>query len=166
MINSFDPSFRQIVFKDFDESSTASSRFTFIEDLMKTHSIRYNFIDHFYTGPSNNRKISRKSYVEFSSADAAKHAMLALGGKNTKFQVSESKTCTLTFAISAVARKRNYNLRQAHEMIKSADQVKNKNVQIKWKDRVIKVDSQVVFQQDKSELTGTFLASFESLHLP
>ena len=66
-MNSIDPAHRQIVFKDFSDKLTADERIEFLESLILQHKFKFNSIDHFYSGPKNSRKISKKSYMEFSS---------------------------------------------------------------------------------------------------
>eukprot|EP00973_Karenia_brevis_P022971 3163355-Karenia_brevis.AAC.1 len=110
MINSIDPSQRQVVFKGFPESMDAERRVQLIETLLKAHSLRFNLVDHFYYGAKNDRKLSRASFAEFSSPESAKNALKKLGGKNKKLVLSDSTEITIKPALSKINQKRNWSL--------------------------------------------------------
>ena len=157
---------RQIVFKDFSDSISSNDRIQFIESLMDQYKIKFNYIDHFFSGPKNSRKITKKSFVEFHSQQSAIKALEALGGKNKKFEITDSESCTLTTAITAINQKRNWSLRKASELIKESSLSSGKNVEINWKERRVIVDSKEVFLQSNQDLGGRFLNPYDRLKLP
>ena len=124
------------------------------------------FILREFSGPKNSRKITKKSFVEFYSQQSAIKALEALGGKNKKFEITDSESCTLTTAITAINQKRNWSLRKASELIKESSLSSGKNVEINWKERRVTVDSKEVFLQSNQDLGGRFLNPYDRLKLP
>eukprot|EP00973_Karenia_brevis_P043346 6008579-Karenia_brevis.AAC.1 len=63
ILNAADPSNRQLIFKGFSESAAASARLAFIETLLQDHALRLHHVDHIFTGPKNDCKISKITYA-------------------------------------------------------------------------------------------------------
>ena len=166
LLNTVDPAYKQIVFKQFPEDITADARVAFIEELLHSHHIKFLHIDHFFNGSKDNRKLTRASYVEFANPDAAIKALSQLGGAGKKFDISRSSSCVLKRAISALNRKRNWSLREAEKLIKSSALSRGKDVLLDWKSRSIKVNSTTAFNQEQNELKGSFLSPYDDLRLP
>ena len=60
---------------------------------------------------------------------------------------------------------RNWSLRSACDLLKAEASTKGKAVSIDWKERVVQVNSEIVFKQDKDERTGTFTSAFAHLRM-
>ena len=125
---------------------------------------KYVVIDSFFTGPYSNRVPTKVMYVEFTSSDAAtKFCNHVKTSRNSKIQVSGNEI-TVKFARTKINGARDYSLRAACELIKKQSISESKQVEIKWgTDRHITVDKEVVFQQDKIEVGGTFMAPYDGL---
>ena len=165
MINAIDPALRQLAFKGFKDM-TESTRVAYIDSLLHDFNIPYSFVDHIYTGPRDNRKLSVVSLVEFPTIKAAENALSKLGGKNKELPISDKVTVVLKPAISKINLRRNSSLRKAHDLIKSSPQSHHKEVKLEFKERQVTVNGQPAFTQSNSQLKGTFLEPFTSLQLP
>ena len=51
-------------------------------------------------------------------------------------------------------------------MIKAHASSDGAEVKLEWKDRAVKVNGQIAFQQNKNDVGGTFNAPFGSIELP
>ena len=118
-------------------------------------------MDNYYTGKSNNRKLSNTSYVEFSSSDAASAALAALGGRNTKIKLAGTDVLVRR-SITKKNRRRNWALRRAVELLKNMGV---ESVSIDFKKRCVVVGSSetVAFQQQQEDSIGSFLSPYEHL---
>ena len=165
MMNNLDPAQRQITFKGFEDMQ-APARIAYLETLLQDNQIRYSGIDHIFTGPKNNQLILGISFVKFSSSRATKEALQKLGGKNKEFSVSENIKIKMKSAISAINLKRNWSIRQAHELIRNSPLSNNNSIEIDFKERKVLVGGSPAFTQSPNQLKGTFLKPFNSLRLP
>eukprot|EP00969_Alexandrium_andersonii_P129639 5730354-Alexandrium_andersonii.AAC.1 len=75
-------------------------------------------INHFHTGPKNNQKLSKASYIQFVDVQDRNHFLTAAGGKGTRFEVL-GHTLTMKPSKSAINMSRDWALRKATEMLKN-----------------------------------------------
>ena len=61
---------------------------------------------------------------------------------------------------------RNWALTEADKLIKAHASSDGAEVKLEWKDRAVKVNGQIAFQQNKNDVGGTFNAPFGSIELP
>ena len=95
--------------------------------------------------------------AEFADKDAAREFLtLAEGGE---LQVEGAKV-TVKKAKSKAARHRDWALGKACDNLKKAKENEGKKVELVWKERVVKVGSQVAFQQEKGDAEGSFTEDF------
>ena len=142
------------------------TRVAYLDTLFQDNNIEYTQIEHIYSGPKENRKLTEISLVEFQSNKTAQNALSKLGGKGREFEISDSVTVTLKPAVTMINLKRNYNLRKAHDLIKKSPTANNKEIRLEFKDRKILMQRQTVFSQSPNQLKGTFLAPFTDLSFP
>ena len=142
---------------------SAAVRLQQIEEFLAKHAkgFRAVGIDNVYKGPYKDRKITNVSYAEFISPDLRREALNCIGAKTLTV---EGHTISIKNARSKVNGQRNYALRQASELLKSA--VPNKTMDIKWDDRTVTFDGNVAFSQAKADVSGSFLPPFAELVPP
>eukprot|EP00969_Alexandrium_andersonii_P175068 7742762-Alexandrium_andersonii.AAC.1 len=114
-------------------------------------------INHFRTGPRNETRLSKASYVQFVDTDDRARFLSAAGGKNTKFDINGHKF-TMKPAKTAMNMQRDWALRKAAQML--SEGVSDKSAVVTdWKERVVKVQGAVAFAQEQGALGGTFKGS-------
>ena len=165
MVNSMDPAKKRIAFIGFPDSLAAEERIDLLEKRMRDSfaHVKYCAVDNFFTGPCNNRKVSKASYVEFHTPEAANRFYNMVKGKNEAKVNVGGNELLVKLARTKLNEKRNYSLRKAEELIKSDASSKNKAVKIDWKERQVLVNNAVAFMQDKMETEGSFVVGFWAL---
>ena len=168
MMSKLDPSNRRIAFLGFPDISTAEQRYNWMKDhvMTKIPNCRYVGIDHFFKGPRNAKVLSKASFVEFCTEEAARAALQTIGGKNTKFTYSDNVSpIVVKPAISEINMKRNWSLKKATELITTKC---GKGVDVKanfGNERNIIVRGEVAFEQHSTDLAGQFKGDFIGLSL-
>lgn len=161
MLQQFDGANKQVVFSNFASSISPTDRIRIIDEVMSNFG---NFSEyktgHIFTGPRNQRQISKFSYVEFQSSDIASQFLQA--AKNSAHLKIRDCELRLKASLTSVNRKRNWALRKAEEILKANSHA---NTKIDWKERVVSCKDEIAFKQSKFDLTGTFVDQFSSLSL-
>ena len=165
LMNSLDPARRQLAFKGFGDAPI-SARVAYLETLFQDNRIQFKNIDHIYSGPKGNRKLSGILLIEFSLKQVATNILLTLRGKGKELSFSDQYQITLKPAITTINLKRNHRLREAHEMIKEQAQSKSAEVKIDFKKREITVNGSTVFSQSFTQLSSTFHGPYTNLCFP
>ena len=164
MLNSLDPALRRVAFVGFPSESSAEARIKVIDDFISKYpSFQKVATGNFYTGPRSDRKLSKAGFAEFVSDDVREAFVKAVGNESATMLGS---TITVKRAKTKVNNARNYSLRAACDKLKASPEARGKNIQLEWKDRVVKVDSTVAFEQKKEDLSGKFVGSFAHMRLP
>ena len=73
---------------------------------------------------------------------------------------------TIKRTTSKVNGKRTFNLFKAKELVDKDAAANGKKADINMKERTLKIDAQVVFNQGKEDVGGTFSGKFAHLALP
>ena len=117
-----------------------------------------------YKGPRNNRTITGKSFIEFGSRDDARAAMKILKDAPSP----AGFTIKIKAALTKVNGSRNWALGEAERML--IDFVKNNQekpqVTIEWKERCVKIGTEICFSQEPADLKGKFVGIASHLNLP
>jgi len=163
-MDKLDPAKKRIVFIGFPDDVQADVRIQKIEDVIKSHASSYRIADSgcFYSGPYNNRKITKVAYVEFGSQDTAKKVLDKLS--KTELNVNGTKI-TIKPARTMLNGQRNQSLQSAEELIKASPIAIGKEIQIDWKVRQVTVDGYPAFIQDKGQRAGSFSATYNALQI-
>ena len=122
----------------------------------------------FYSGPYDNKKITKVGYAEFASTDAAQDALAQL--KDRWFNAGGA-VITVKPALTKLNGARNYALRKAEELIKQDAKTGSKPKKINYKTsesgvRNITVGGDVAFVQTKADTSGTCQPPYHTLSLP
>ena len=125
--------------------------------------IRFSDIGNFMKGPRGSRVITPAAYAQLGSSDARDAALKLLGASAT---LTTGEQVKVKAAISKVNSHRNWALRKAEELVKASNSAAGKRVELSFKERVVKVDNAVAFEQSPEDLGGTFKGAFSSLRLP
>ena len=144
LMNSMNPAQRQLSFQEFKDVQP-SARIAFLDTLLHDANIQYTSIEHIYSGPKSNRKLTGISLVEFSSNQTAQNALSKLGGPKSEFQISDSVKLTVKSATSKINLKRNWSLCKAYELIKNSILSNIKEVKIEFKNRKILIEGRDAF---------------------
>ena len=168
ILNSLDPALRRVAIVGLPDGWDAAKRIDVITKSIAEQFSSFKPLDVgcFFSGPYNNRKLTKACYVEFGSQDMVTAFLKKLPTGQGNFKVQGADALTAKQARTKVNAQRNYSLRKAEELIKADPKAKDKNVQIHYKDRLIKVDDSIAFKQDKHELGGTFSGGYDHLALP
>ena len=168
MIDQRDPAKRRIAFIGFPENAAVKERISNIDKVMKDMfpEVRFTTIDNFYSGPYNDRKPNQAAYVEFSSAEAAKHFDIIIKNKHSSKLTVGGVEIKVKPARTKVGQQRNWSLRKASELIKNHTESNGKEVTIDWKERQVTVNALVSFTQRKGDTKGTFVEPYLDLALP
>ena len=125
-------------------------------------------IEHVWTGPPGQRKISPNALVEFASRSIREACLTKLSGADSNLKTDGVLTCNR--AKNAVQLKRNASLVRACEILKKDTRCKSKKIEICWKKEDVKdksrsvvIDGSPVFDQNVSELSGSFSCVFLDL---
>ena len=107
------------------------------------HVIGINFVavDHFY----KDKTITKISFAEFTTLQAANVALEALGGRKSNVNGMEVRKAT-----RALNLRRNWHLREAQKMIGDSHLSVGKNVSMDMTERTVKVNGDIVFSQTKN----------------
>ena len=161
MLQQFDTANKQIVFSNFASSTTPADRLRIIDEVISNFE---NFSEyksgHFFTGPRNQRQLSKLSYIEFPSSDAASQFLQT--AKNSSHLKTRDCELRVKQALTSVNRKRNWALRRAEEILKANTHMSTK---IDWKKRIVSCKDQIAFKQSRYDLTGKFIEGLDSLSL-
>ena len=168
LLNSLDPALRRVAIIGMPDGWDAAKRIDMISKSIADQFSNFRPLDVgcFYSGPYSNRKLTKACYIEFGSQDIAQAFLKKLPTGQGNFKVQGADALTAKQARSKVNAQRNWSPRKAEELVKAAPGSQGKNVQILFKDRVVKVDEEVAFKQDKHELGGAFCGGFAHLTLP
>ena len=120
-------------------------------------------VENSYNGPHGNRKLTKNAYAEFASVADTKKALEAL--KDFKWEVG-SLPITIKQSRTQQQSQRNWALTEADRLIKAHASSNGAEITLEWKDRAVKVNGQIAFQQNKIDVGGTFNAPFGSIELP
>ena len=165
LMDKLDPAKKRIVFIGFPDDVQADVRIQKIEEFIKSHASSYRIADSgcFYSGPYNNRKITKVAYVEFGSQDTAKKVLDKLS--KAELNVNGTKI-TIKPARTMLNGQRNQSLRSAEELIKASPIAIGKDIQIDWMIRQVTVDGHPAFIQDKGQRVGSFSVTYSALQIP
>ena len=163
-VDALDENHRRVAFLGLPDACQEQDRIAKIEALLKEKvpNIKYTHVTNIFKGPYNNRKLSQNSYAEFPCVADVKKVLEAL--KDVQFEVS-GKAVVIKQSKTKLQSKRNWSLSEAEKLLKekASDGVE---VQLEWKERVVKVNGIIAFKQNKTDSGGTFSAPFTSLALP
>ena len=113
--------------------------------------------------------MTRASYAELSNQDVCREILEKIG---------DSKSAKVKFKIGGVdiivkrclteqAVQRNSALRRAADVIKADSRFKGQSVEIQWtKERGVTANSIFIFQQNSTDVTGSFDEKFSDMVLP
>ena len=161
MLQQFDTANKQIVLSNFASSTTSADRLRIIDEVMSNFEIFSEYKSgHIFTGPRNQRQLSKFSYIEFPSSDAASQFLQT--AKNSSHLKIRDCGLRVKQALTSVNRKRNWALRRAEEILKANTHTSTK---IDWKERIVNCKDQIAFKQSRYDLTGNFIEEFASLSL-
>ena len=75
LVQECDPALKRVAFTGWPDTVTPEARLQKITEFLNGHcaGLHVADTDHFYSGPYNDRKITKASFAEFVSSDAAKH---------------------------------------------------------------------------------------------
>ena len=171
MVNKLDPALRRASFIGWPTNVSAEKRMELMCGFMDTKYKKVRFVDcgHDYTGPYNDRKLSKTSWVEFSNTDTTKAFLKTVASDNAEITVDGSSV-KVKPARTQIQKKRNYGLIRASELIKASGEGAGKNVKIEFKvpdskERHVTVDGAVGFCQNQNDTIGVFRAPFQALSI-
>jgi hypothetical protein len=168
-VGRLDPANKSLCLKGFSEKD-AAKRFKLIEQLFD--SIGYNAsvqnVEHIWTGPKGDRRISPNSLVELSSRAVREEALKELKEDNSIASKSEFQGIKFDPAKTSMQRKRNDSLHRVCDLLKKDPRSQGKSVSIQWqieesKDRGVQLDGVSIFLQKSTDLSGVFLSPFQDL---
>ena len=156
---------KKIAVKGFADSVSVKKRLEEVEklcrDILEATPVRFEAVHNF---PQGQKKLTGVVLVDFGSEKEAQD--LVKSYKDTPFTVNGCQV-KVANARTELQSKRNTQLREAIELVKATEEATGKTVETKFgSDRRVKVDGQVVFQQDKQGLGGLFSGAFSGLSLP
>ena len=161
---SLDPASKRAAFIGWPDTVNARTRLQQMEALLDNSFPEFKpvtFVNH-YKGPYNNRQLGTVSFVEFGDQDTAKDFVQAVETSGVQIQAG-GKSLLVKKACTQKASSRNWALRKGEELVKAAPG--GAEAKLDWKERIVKVNEEVVFKQDKDEL-GMFKGNFAHLKLP
>ena len=170
-IGRLDPANKSLCLKGFSEKD-AAKRFKLIEQLFDTigQTTSIQNIDHIWTGPKGDRHISSNSVVELSSRVVREVTLKTLKEDNSILAKSEFQGITCDRAKTSMQRKCNDSLHRVCDLLKKDPRSQGKTVSIQWqiensKNRGVQLDGVSIFLQTTTDLSGSFLAPFQDLHI-
>ena len=163
-----DPANKSIRIKGIAETDIIK-RFRAIETLMREVGGNPAIVnvEHVWSGPAGNRKLSGMSIIELSSHGARETSLKALGGDKSTRDTEIGKL-EIARAQTSLQRKRNSALVQAIEALKKDPRCQGKNLEIAWKidgskNRAVKMEDRQIFIQSPVDLIGRFCSPFENV---
>ena len=116
--------------------------------------------------------MSPRTIVEFSSRDVREKVLKKIESENSKMAEDDRNVISIGRAKTAWQLKRNNNLTKAADALKKDNRSQGKTVKIEWqledkanKNRVVKVDEDVVFVQLLTDQAGSFQAPYQNVIL-
>ena len=171
-----DPAHKRLAFIGFSNATGSEARKVAMELFLREHAPSHapraygNFTS--WSSETSGRIISRVSYAEFESSNAAEAALKNIKAKVPKCEkdgvaIAGSEHMKIRRAKSQLNIDRDTALRKAEEIIKAAPAAAGKTVERKgYADRSVLVNGEVAFQQDKKGVSGIFFAPFADLSIP
>ena len=113
--------------------------------------------------PRGQRKLTLVVLADFGTEKAAEDFVKKYKGSGVSVA---GCSLTVAHARTELNTKRNTVLRKATEAVKASATAKDKTVETKWgNDRQVTVNNEVVFQQNKAGVGGSFLGAYAELKL-
>ena len=111
LVQECDPALKRVAFTGWSATVSPEERLRKITEFVSLHSKDLRIADtgNFYSGPHHDRKITKASFAEFTSSDAAKSVINNL--RDVTFKVQDA-TITMKHARTKLNGKRNYCERQ------------------------------------------------------
>ena len=165
MLNSMNPVHKRIAFIGFTGADLAE-RVSDIERFLSTSASPPSFVvGHFFSGPRSNRVVSKVSYAEFTSSDAAQRVLDELDGK--QFFSSNRQQVRMKKAKTQLNLQRDWCLRKASDLIKERlGNSPSVSVKSDFKTREVLVNNVAAFKQESTDIAGNFCGDFAMLRLP
>ena len=155
----------QVAFVGFNETMTADERIREIDQIcQKVTEVKPVVMDNFYKGPMNARVLSPAGFAQFHSEDAVKRFLDQLPSK--KFQV-RGMNINVKRAMPPEFKERNWVLSEVEKLLKrEAGKGATILADFAGKERRIKVNGKLAFQQNKEGSSGIFHAPYSHLTVP
>ena len=154
------------------QDNNAESRIQSIELYLKKmgEESHLRVVDHVYTGGPGNRHMAPLSIVEFPSQSIREQVLKKINDGNPSMKDSQGNTIDIKRAKTSWQLKRNAALKSACDLLKKDSRCKDKSVEISWKidsskNRSVKVDGEIIFQQCPSDCSGNFQNPFQDLSI-
>ena len=164
-----DPANKTLFIKGLKQDNPAT-RQTILEEYIAGAGFKEDIvsIEHVWSGPAGQRKISPNALVEFRSRFVREACLTKLNATNSNLMTDGILICNR--AKMAVQLKRNGSLVRALEILKKDARYKGKKIDICWKkedvkdkNRAVDVDGTPAFEQNVSDLIGSFSSHFQDL---
>ena len=165
MIDNLDPAHNRITFSGFPVSMAQAERKKMIEEFFAGFQKlpKVSNIGLILKGPKNNRQATKLSYAEFYSRDDVSEVMKIT--KDSSFKIGDVSISPKK-GLTKINGARNWALREAEKLIKEFMGGSQDDIKIDWKKRTIEKGTTPLFDQQPSDLKGTFLGACSSLTLP
>ena len=166
LLDRSDPAKRKVAFKGFADSVSEQKRFDKLQKALAelSETVTAAQLEAVTGGPRGQKKLTPVVLVDFGTEKKAQDFV-----KKYKNSGVSAAGCSLgvVHARTELNGKRNTVLRKAAEAVKASSAAKDKTVETLFgNDRQVKVNGEVVFQQNKAGVSGYFLGAYSDLPLP
>ena len=103
--------------------------------------------------------------IDVGDADVREHCLREIEAKKLTFSCG-GQTLKVQRAHTDSAKNRNTALREAATKLRKEKGVSEKDVELDWKERVVKVSGEIAFKQPSGRALGEFGGKFSQLKLP
>ena len=140
-VQRLDPANRSLCFKGLKQDNPETRKHV-IEALLDSVDLKSEIIgmEHIYTGPPTDRKISPISVVELGSRNARENALKKLVEPSSLLKSEANSDLIVQRAKTASQRKRNTSLVQACDLSRKDPRVRTKSSKIPGRKRELQID--------------------------
>ncbi len=165
-----DLSFQKLAVKQFPKEAPLEERLASMRKFMEEHfpQIQPKSVSVIHRGPwterGKNRVSTQVGLIDLGDADLREHVLKQIEAK--KLTVKCRGELQVTRAMTDNAKDRNTALTEAAALLRKQPGIAEKDVDLQWASRVVKVKNAEAFKQPSGRALGSFCGNFSHLTLP